>query len=195
VSLATTAKRADMPGALAAFRRVLRVVGLIERYLAAATFLAVVALNCGEVAMRYLFRASLWWSQEVSLLMMLVAYFFGASYVFKTRQYVVVDLLVKRFRPRLQIRVYVFAQILIGLVSAVILVEAIGLAPSQFYFHTFILGIPKFYSTVPLLLAALSLLATALYYGIAVPWAARGGRDGLSEAEADVLVIEGIVPE
>jgi hypothetical protein len=39
------------------------------------------------------------------------------------------------------------------------------------------------------------LLATALYYGIAVPWAARGGRDGLSEAEADVLVIEGIVPE
>lgn len=186
-----------MPGWLAAFRSTLRAIGLMERYLAAATFLAVVALNCGEVAMRYLFKASLWWSQEVSLLMMLVAYFFGASYVFKSRQYVVVDLLVKRFRPRLQVRLYVLTQMLIGLVCGVILVESIKLAPGQFHFHTFILGIPKFYSTVPLLLAALSLLATALYYGIAVPWAARSrDRDApLSEVEGEVLIIEGIVPE
>jgi TRAP-type C4-dicarboxylate transport system permease small subunit len=191
-----TPAAARMPAWLAAFRRILRAIGLVERYLAAATFLAVVALNCAEVAMRYLFRASLWWSQEVSLLMMLVAYFLGASYVFKTRQYVVVDLLVKRFRPRLQVRLYVLAQILIGMVSAVILVQAIGLAPSQLLFNTFILGIPKFYSTVPLLLAALSLMATALYYGIVVPWAAHNRSDApLSELEADVLVIEGIVPE
>jgi TRAP-type C4-dicarboxylate transport system permease small subunit len=97
----------------------------------------------------------------------------------------------------MQVWLYVLAQILIGLVSAVILVESIKLAPSQFHFHTFILGIPKFYSTAPLLLAALSLLATAIYYGIAVPWAARRGNGiaSLSEAEADVLVIEGIVSE
>jgi TRAP-type C4-dicarboxylate transport system permease small subunit len=172
-------------------------VALAERHLAAATFLAVVVLSCTEVAMRYLFRASLWWSQEVALLMMLVAYFFGASYVFKTRQYVVVDLLVQRFPSRVQVRLYLFAQVLIGLVAAVIVVQAIALAPSQLEFYTFILGIPKFYSTLPLLLAAFSILVTSLYYGLAIHWLTRvaGGGRPLAALEAEVLVIQGIAPE
>ncbi len=178
-------------------RRALRGVALAERYLAAATFLAVVALSCTEVAMRYLFRASLWWSQEVALLLMLVAYFFGASYVFKTRQYVVVDLLVQRLPIRLQVQLYLLAQALIGTVAAVILVQAIGLAPSQLQFYTFILDIPKFYSTLPLLLAALSILVTTIYYGFAIWWLApaAGGGLPLAALEAEALVIEGIVPE
>jgi TRAP-type transport system small permease protein len=191
------APRVDLPAGLAMLRRALRVVALAERYLASATFLAVVALSCTEVAMRYLFRSSLWWSQEVALLLMLVAYFFGASYVFKTRQYVVVDLLVQRLPIHLHVQLYLLAQALIGSVAAVILVQAIGLAPSQLQFYTFILDIPKFYSTLPLLLAALSILVTTLYYGVAMWWLARaaGGGRSLAALEAQVLVIEGIVPE
>lgn len=189
-------RRDDGPEGLAVFRRILRLVGIVEKYLATAAFGAVVTVNCLEVGLRFTVRYSLWWNQEVSLLMMLVAYFFGASYVFKTRQYIAVDFIVTKLPGRLQIGLYHLAQALAAVLTGVILYQSIALAPSQMNFSTFILGIPKFYSALPLLIAAASILATSIYYSLAVHRAAsrRGAGATLADIEDQVLVLKRPVP-
>lgn len=164
---------------LARFRGVLRVIGYFELVLAVASFAAVVALNCIQIGLRMFALPSLWWVQEVSQLGSLLAYFFGISMIYKLRQDVVI-LFVHRSLPRL-IQFYLFfvVHVLIALFVLLVAQQAIDIAPMQLRNRTYILNIPKFYSTLPLLIASLSMLATTIYHLIAVGWAAHktGDRD------------------
>ena len=158
---------------LAGFRRVLACVGIAELWLAVAAFAAVVLLTIVQVGLRYFFEASLWWAQEVSQMMILVAYFQGIAYAFKTRQYIVINFLAERLSPAAQLRCYLFAQLLVVVFCGVVLVEGVAILPRQYLMLTYILHIPRMYLGLPLLFAAVSMIATSVYYALAVWRAAR----------------------
>ena len=163
----------ESSGDLAGFRRVLACVGIAELWLAVAAFAAVVLLTIVQVGLRYFFEASLWWAQEVSQMMILVAYFQGIAYAFKTRQYIVINFLAERLAPAAQLYCYLFAQLLVVAFCGVVLVEGIGILPRQYLMLTYILHIPRMYLGLPLLFAAVSMVATSIYYALAVWRAAR----------------------
>ena len=163
----------DFTGDLAGFRRVLDCAGVAELWLAVAAFAAVVALTIVQVVLRYFFEASLWWAQEVSQMMILVAYFQGIAYAFKTRQYIVIEFLAERLSPAAQLYCYLFAQILVIVFCGVVLVEGIAILPRQYLMLTYILHIPRMYLGLPLLFAAVSMIATSIYYALVVWRAAR----------------------
>ena len=163
----------DLSGDLARFRRVLARVGIAELWLAVAAFAAVVLLTIVQVGLRYFFDASLWWAQEVSQMMILVAYFQGIAYAFKTRQYIVIDFLAERLSPAAQLYCYLFAQLLVVVFCGVVLVEGVAILPRQYLMLTYILHIPRMYLGLPLLFAAVSTIATSVYYALAVWRASR----------------------
>ena len=79
--------RTPLPKGLAIFRQALRYVGRVELAVAVMSFTAVVVLNLTQITLR-LFDSSIWWAQEVSLLLAMIAYFIGVSCVFRLRQFV-----------------------------------------------------------------------------------------------------------
>ena len=174
---------------LARFRRALGRVGTVELWLALVCFTAVVCLTIVMVTLRYGFDGSIWWAQEVSQMMILVAYFLGAGYIFKTRQYIFVAFVFDRFPKRLQLYVYMLTQAMVIGFCCIVVVELIAIAESQLSHRTVILHIPRFYGTLPLFFASVSMIATSAYYAVAV-WRAAAGRpeEGLHEIEAALLI-------
>lgn len=176
-------------GDLAGFRRALALVGIAELWLAVAAFAAVVLLTIVQVALRYFFESSLWWAQEVSQMMILVAYFQGIAYAFKTRQYIVINFLAERLSPAIQLYCYLFAQLLVVAFCGVVLVEGIGILPRQYLMLTYILHIPRMYLGLPLLFAAASMIATSVYYALVVWRAAQRDTNAAApDIEAQRLV-------
>lgn len=181
----------DPTGDLAGFRRFLALVGIAELWLAVAAFAAVVLLTIVQVGLRYFFDASLWWAQEVSQMMILVAYFQGIAYAFKTRQYIVINFLAERLSPAAQLRCYLLAQLLVVVFCSVVLVEGAAILPRQYLMLTYILHIPRMYLGLPLLLAAASMIATSVYYALAVWRASRREPDAAApDIEARRLVVQ-----
>ena len=162
-----------LTGDLASLRRVLALVAIAELWLAVAAFAAVVLLTIVQVGLRYFFEGSLWWAQEVSQMMILVAYFQGIAYAFKTRQYIVINFLAERLSPAAQLCCYLFAQLLVVVFCGVVLVEGTAILPRQYLMLTYILHIPRMYLGLPLLFAAVSMIATSVYYALVVWRAAR----------------------
>ena len=174
---------------LARVRRALGFVGTVELWLALVCFTAVVCLTIFLVTLRYGFDGAIWWAQEVSQMMIMVAYFLGASYVFKTRQYIVVSFLFDRFPNRVQLPLYLLTQALVIGFCCIIVFNLISIAESQLSMRTVILHIPRFYGTLPLFFASVSMIATSVYYAVAV-WRAAAGRpeEGIHDLEAPFLI-------
>ena len=178
-----------LPKGLVALRRVLRQIGRVELVIAMITFSSVVVLNIIEISLRYSLNRSVWWSQEISLLLMMAAYYIGISCVFRMRQYVTIDILVERMRPKAQRCAYYFAQLCTVVFCLVALVVGFTIVPRLLTSYTVILHVPQFYLTLPLLWALASMTATTVYYGLAV-WYAGGkmGEKPLILLEQDLLV-------
>ena len=162
----TTRGSAQNP-ALAALRRGLYVVGRAELTIAVAAFAFVGVLTTTQVVMRYAFAGAIWWAQEVAQLAMLVSYFLGIAYVVKANQDVAIKMVVQRFPERLQRRVYLATQLLAAAFCIMVAIQGWRLAPQQLAFKTYILNIPKFYSTLPLIIGSMSMAATAIYFTLA----------------------------
>lgn len=158
---------------LAALQRGLAVLGRAELLISVAAFAFVAALTTWQVVLRYGFGGAIWWAQEVAQLAMLVSYFFGIAYVYKANQEIVIHFIVQRLAPARQHALYIAIQLLVAAFCAMAAVQGLLLAPSQLNFRTYILNIPKFYSTLPLILASLSMAVTALYFAAAA-WRRRG---------------------
>jgi TRAP-type C4-dicarboxylate transport system permease small subunit len=152
---------------MAAFRKLLAAIGFAELWIALVAFVFVIVLTMTQVGYRYLLAGSIWWAQEVAQLAMLVAYFFGIAYVYKARQDIIVGFLLKRLPRGAQTVLAIIGQLVIAAFCAVIVYTGLELAPSQLVFFTYILNIPRFYSTLPLIIASASMALTAIYYAIA----------------------------
>lgn len=195
-----TAKLADgavkLPKGLAVFRRFLHVIGQIELSLAITALVIVVAISSAQTILRYLFSTSMWWSQEVMEIAILLSYFFGISYVFKTRQYILIEFITSKLPTRFQLVLYVAAQILTIAFAGMIAWMFYLLLPTLFNMRTTVLGWPGWLSPLPLAIASAMLVLTSFYYLLFGFWAlTRGwnsawGATSLSEIEGHVLTNE-----
>ncbi len=174
------------PGAGGAIAGSLRVLGRVELAITVVSFCSVVVLVSAQVFFRYVFDIGLVWIQEVSQLLILVAYFFGTSFVFKARQYLIITILFDRFTENVKLRLFIATQILIAAFCAMLFVELLGIAPQQLHMKTYILHVPRFFSSLPLLIASISMTLTALYFAAASARAAArlGPGAGLEAIES-----------
>ena len=184
----------DHGTALARFGRGLRWIGRAELHLAVIAFAFVAGLTFYQVILRYAFAGSIWWAQEVAQLAMLVSYFFGIAYVYKANQDIVILMIVERLPAATQLTLYLAIQALIVLFCLVVFAQGVLLAPSQLNFRTYILNIPKFYSTLPLLLASLSMAATAVYFGLCAwrHWRQAATTPILAELEGKLTLLHDV---
>jgi TRAP-type C4-dicarboxylate transport system permease small subunit len=172
------------------FRKILAAIGFVELWVAIAAFVFVVILAMTQVLYRYLLAGSIWWAQEIAQLAMLVAYFFGIAYVYKAKQDIIVGFLLSRLSRPVQVGLAIFTQALIVMFCLFLVVTGLELAPAQLVFFTYILNIPRFYSTLPLILASASMALTAVYYGIVV-WQSRNlSAQATEQAEREALIAE-----
>lgn len=144
--------------------RALVLLGWVELAITVAAFTSVIVLVSAQIFFRYVFDVGLVWVQEVCQLLILTAYFFGISYVFKSRRYLIVSIAFDRFPEGVKLPLYIGCQVLTAAFCAMLFFELLGIAPQQLYMKTYILHIPRFYSSLPLLLASISMTLTAVYY-------------------------------
>ena len=177
--------------ALAVSRRGLYWIGRAELLLAIVAFAGVALLTAYQVVLRYGFGGSLWWAQEVAQLAMLIAYFQGIAYVYKANQDIVILFIAQRLPAHWQRPLYLAIQALIAAFCVTVAVQGLLLAPNQLRFKTYILNIPKFYSTLPLIIASLSMAATAIYFALAAQARWRGDADApdLEQLEAELTIL------
>ena len=177
---------------MAAFRKILAAIGLIELWVALIAFVFVVGLTMIQVGYRYLFAGSIWWAQEISQLAMLIAYFLGIAYVYKAKNDIIVGFLLSRLSREAQVFFAVVGQIMVAAFCFLLVITGLELAPSQLVFFTYILNIPRFYSTLPLIVGSASMGVTAIYYAI-VAWRSRHARTAqeVEEHERTNLIVVG----
>ena len=81
-------------------------------------------------------------------------------------------------------------QVSIAVFCLFLVVTGLELAPAQLVFYTYILNIPRFYSTLPLIVASASMALTAVYYAIAT-WQSRHlSAEEAAKAEREALIAE-----
>ena len=163
--------------------RALGLLGRVELAITVAAFTSVIALVSAQIFFRYVFDVGLVWVQEVSQLLILTAYFFGISFVFKARRYLIVSILFDRFPEAAKLPLYIGCQVLTAAFCAMLFFELLGIAPQQLYMKTYILQIPRFYSSLPLLIASISMTLTAVYYTVeAIRMRSAGDLDAIETA-------------
>lgn len=94
------------------------------------------------------------------------------SVIYKLRQDVVMIFLWRALPAKLRLALFFAIELLVATFAAVVTWQALRNAPMQLRFMTYILSIPKFYSTLPLIVASVSMLITSVYHFVAVGWAA-----------------------
>jgi TRAP-type C4-dicarboxylate transport system permease small subunit len=150
-------------GALDRVGRVLRAVGHAELAVAIAAFLATCGVVGANALLRYAFNSSLVWSEEVALLATNVFVFVGAAVIMKARADIAVSLVLARLRPAPRTLVRIATQLATVAFFGCLLAAALSLWPLQRNSTTLILDINRYWFTLPLAWAALSMLVTGVY--------------------------------
>ena len=182
---------ASLPAGLAVFRRLLAWIGRAELMAAIAALVAVVLLSATQAFLRYFVGASLWWAQEIAETLILVCYFFGISYVFKTRQEIVIEFLSAMAPLRLQVLLFVLEQLFVLAFVITVVWLTHRFSPTMFNMQTPVLKLPAAVTFAPLVVASLMMALTALYYLGFGLWALRNGGPAttLAEIEARGLIL------
>jgi C4-dicarboxylate transporter, DctQ subunit len=179
----------SLPKGLILFRQALRYLGMVEMVFALIGFCTTVGLNFIQIGLRWGFDKSIWWVQEVSLLMMMIAYFIGVSCVYRMRHDVLILFLVNKLPLKVQFLFYYLAEVLTIVFCSVVLVSGISDAPGLLTTYTVIMHLPEFYWTLPLLVASASMILTSVYY-FAAMWASSKASQGreIDALEAEILI-------
>lgn len=151
-------------------RRWLAGLGRLELSVVVAALAAICLLTAVTVVLRYFFEISVLWAQEISLLLFHVLIFSGAAVMYKARAYITMDFVVVRLPARVQRAALLVTWLLASAFAAIVLWQSIGLYDRRMSTYTYILELPRFYYTVPLVYGALSILLTNAYYA----WASAG---------------------
>ena len=165
----------DLPKGLAVCRRFLHRVGQAELVIAITALLVVVGLSFAQAFLRYTLGTSLWWAQEVAENTIIVSYFLGVSYVFKTRQYILIEFVSLLLPVRGQLLLYVFAQIVTAVFAAIMVVLVFQFAPTLLNMRTPVLALPAIISALPIATASAMMVATSFYYLAFALWALATG--------------------
>lgn len=181
-----------LPSWLAAGKRFLAVIGKVELTLAVIALAIVVVISGSQAILRYTIDASLWWAQEVAQLTIVIAYFFGVSYLFKIRQYILIEFLSMKLNIRIQLMLYIMAQVLTIAFTVTVFVLLMRFLPILMDMTTPTLGLPEFLRSAPLAIASTMMALTSFYYLAFGIWALVTGVEGdtLEEIEELALIAE-----
>ena len=181
-----------LPRGLAVFRQLLRTIGRIELGLAIAALVVVVALSTAQAFLRYGMSASLWWAQEIAENTIMITYFFGVSYVFKTRQYIVIEFVSSIAPIRLQMVFYLIAQVLAFVFAIAVLWLVWLFSPTLMNMTTPVLKLPAVITPGPLIIASAMIALTSVYYLAFGVWALVTGLKGyvIEEIERRGIVLQ-----
>lgn len=156
------------------FGIVLKWLGLAEMTVATLAFIVGLGLVIAQVVYRQV-GSSLWWAQEWTQLLIMYAYFLGMSHIYQVRQMVVMDFVAEKLPFRPKVALYVATQMLVVVFCAIVLVAGLRNAPAELRFPSYVIQVPHFYWSLPLIIGAASMILTSIYFAIAVPLAARTG--------------------
>lgn len=151
------------PLGLALLRRTVVVLGKVEIVVAVAALASATVIGVAQIALRYASGRSFWWAQEVSILLMLVAYFVGGSIVYRLRYDVVVSFLVDRAPLALRHPAYLVVQAIALLFWVTLAWQLYRMLPVGMKTYTAIMRIPKIYAMLPLFYASLSISLLTVY--------------------------------
>lgn len=187
----SSAASPPIPKELAVFRRLLAVIGRAELALAIVALMVVVVLSVAQALLRYLVGGSLWWAQEVAEHMVLVTYFLGIAYVFKTRQEIFIEFLTLMMPLRVQIAFFIVEQLLAFVFCAALIWLVYLFAPTMFNMQSPLLKLPGYVTYIPLLLSTMSIALTSVYYCWYGLWAGPriGGRT-IHDVESHGLILK-----
>ena len=138
-------------------RRALAAWGMAELFVATACLVAISILNAAGVLMRYVFNSSIVWSEEVSLLLLNVM-------MYKARAYVVLEYFFRKFSVTLQHRLTLATWALACAFPAIAALYGASLYPLQINTTSFILEVPRFYATIPLIIGCASIACVSAFY-------------------------------
>ena len=121
---------------------------------------------------------------------MFSTYFFGISYVFKTRQYILIEFVSAMAPPKLQLVFYCFAQILAVVFAGGTVWLLYLFLPTLLNMQTPLLGLPAFIGPIPLAVGSAMIVVTSLYYLAFGLWALVQGITGrtLHDIESIALI-------
>lgn len=175
-----------------AFRRFLGVVGRVELFATSTALLAICALTGAGVFVRYVLNKSIVWSEEVSLFLTCIMVFVGAAAMYKARAYVVLEYFFNKFGAAWQRRLALGAWVLAMAFGTIVCVAAISLYPLQINTTSYILELPRFYWTLPLIWGGASIALTSAYYFLVeLAWRdPQSGRSGRESASAPLQGVE-----
>lgn len=154
--------RREPPG-LAILRVTVNALGRAEMVVAILALSSAALIGMAQIALRYTTGRSFWWGQEVSILLMLVAYFVGGAVVYRLRYDVVVSYFVDRMAPSLQNPVYMFVQVLTLMFWLTLAWQLVTMIPAGLKTYSAIMRIPKVFAMLPLLYASISISLLSLY--------------------------------
>jgi TRAP-type C4-dicarboxylate transport system permease small subunit len=146
----------------------LRGVGRAELFVSVIALVFVVVLAIAQMLLRSLVENAPVWIQEVVQLAIVVSMCAGTGYAFKRRDYISIGIIADRLPQRPQIALDVAAQIAALAFTGMLAWMLLSIADDQLRARTYILGIPRFYFSLPLIIASVSMALTAVYYGIFV---------------------------
>lgn len=186
-----------LPKGLAVFRQFLAWVGRTELTLAIVALVVVVALSSAQAFLRYFVGASLWWAQEVAENTIMISYFLGISYVFKTRQEIYVEFVSSMTPMKVQLALYILEQILTLIFAVAILWLVYLFSPTLFNMRTPVLRLPAIVTPAPLILSSAMIALTSIYYMAFGVWSFRRGTEGrlLTDIEQKGLILSPWVEE
>lgn len=166
------------------FATILKYYGKLELAVAMIAF----SLSIGIVIAQVLARQaglSFWWGQETAQLAIMYAYFLGVSHLYQVRHMVVVEFMFVRFPPRMRRIVYRLGLVSVIFFCLLVLHGVFKVYRLEMRFPSFVIQVPRFYWTLPLGIASVSMIATSTYFLIAsmLPRAWEG-------AEGDVDAFE-----
>lgn len=158
----------------------LRVVGWLELAVAITAFLAACGIVAANALLRFAFNRSLVWSEEAALLATNSFVFVGGAVIMKARADVSVSVVLDRLPSRSRAAIQAAILALAVAFFACLLAASLSLWPLQRNTTTFILDISRYWYTLPLVWAALSMLVTAIYQA-AVTFAWSDGVGGRTQ--------------
>jgi|GEM_PF-1313909 len=145
-------------------RSVLRLLGRVEMAAVIISLIVICILTGVQIFLRYGFNESLLWSEEVSLLLMKVMVFLGAAAIYKMQAFICVGYVFNAVPTSVQNLFSVLTSIAAMVFSLVVVVQGLNLYPTQISVRTYLLELPKFYFTVPLIYGAASIFLTSTYF-------------------------------
>lgn len=153
-----------MENLITGLRKLVRRIGIIELNLCKILMSWIVLLTGISILLRYGFNYSLHWSQEVTLLSAQYLYFLGAAYIFKVKEYIVMDFFFTRLPEMRKIPVAVTIHLLMLLFLGVAAWQALLMIMKQWGTTSFVLNLPRGHWTIPVLLSCISIALTLVYY-------------------------------